>query len=202
MAETGWKLAGTGANEVLSGSTNWSNPGNIAIDDTTNAQSNPAKGGNTAYLNASNFGFSLGSATVQGIEAKLTRYRDSGSTTIYDYTIQLLVGGTRSGSNKADTTTNWPTAAADVVYGGDDDLWGLSLTSADVDGSDFGLSIRVGPNAGITNRLCYISHVWLNVTYEPAGNPGAFFALFSVKDRLRDILKPKRGLWLPEPAII
>jgi hypothetical protein len=43
------------------------------------------------------------------------------------------------GENKADTVTFWLTEYAVRTYGGDSDLWGLTLSPAEVNAVDFGV---------------------------------------------------------------
>lgn len=201
MPSTGFQLAGTGANVSGGGSAVWANPNNITdTDDASFANGGNLKSsGSTQYLHATNFGFSIpAGAEIVGIEARF-RILKSGSGNIVDNEVQAVIGGSRTGSNLADTTTNWPSSATNRDYGGASNLWGLTPSRAQVVASDFGVSMRAIHTGGSSTASPRVISVWINVYYElpPAG---AFFALFSVADRLRDILKPKRRFWLPEPT--
>ncbi|MBX3580851.1 MAG: hypothetical protein KF810_03005 [Rhizobiaceae bacterium] len=204
MADTGWVTVGTGANNADAGNTAWSNPGNITTaSDAAYAIVGLAKDTTSQYLHGTNCDFSAipSGATIDGVEARVRKWSGGGPT---DHTIQLIVGGTRSGDNKS-AGAAWASPSSTNVsydYGGASDLWGLSLSRSDVVAVNFGLAVRaarVGGSGGTVNiRVPYIQ---LKVHYtEAAGNTGAFFALFNVKDRLREILKPKKKFWLPEPA--
>ena len=165
MADTGWVIAGTGANNADAGNVAWSSPGNITADDGTRA-SCTLTGNTSQYLHATNFGLSLpAGATVLGVEVRVQR-----SVAIFtsskDHTIQLIKGGTRSGDNKADTSTNWPTSDTNADYGGPSDLWGLSLSESDVEASNFGVAIRAQNSASGATR---VDAVWIRVTYAVYG---------------------------------
>lgn len=204
MADTGWVTVGTGANNADAGATAWTNPGNItSASDASYAQATSIakNGAGSQYLHGTNLSLSVpAGATIDGVEALVRRTANNYGNT-YDHTIQLIVGGSRSGDNKASATI-WPanTSINSATYGGASDLWSLSLSQADVVAANFGLAVRVAAStaSAITPRVQYLQ---IKVHYtEAAGNTGAFFALFNVKDRLREILKPKKRFWLPEPA--
>lgn len=203
MPSTGWITAGAGANNADAGTTAWTDPGNITVatDDAYAIASSVAKsGGTTQYLHATSFDFSAlpSSLTVDGVQARL-RYGNAASVTFH--TVQLIVGGSRTGSNLADATA-MTSGVSTTDYGGTSNLWGLSLSRADVVSSSFGLAVRC-TNPAASWRSPRVYYVQIDISYtEITGNPGAFFALFSVKDRLREILKPKRQFWLPEPGFI
>lgn len=66
-------------------------------------------------------------------------------------TIKLVKGGVISGDNKG---TGSLTSASDTEYtfGGSSDLWGLSLSSSDVNASDFGIVLSMSGSGYTTNR--------------------------------------------------
>ena len=185
MADTGWILAGAGANDSADGDVAWSNAGNVVADSSTSASAGPVpKNGTTQHIRASNFGISLPSgAVVTGVEARVNRSTgNNAGTNFTDHTIQLLIGGARIGDNLADTLTYWPvnSSRANALYGGDDNLWGLSSVAAgDISGAGFGLSVRAIHTGDGTDaqRYAYIYTVWMRVHYEVRKSTGAFFAL-------------------------
>lgn len=87
----------------------------------------------------------IAGVVITGVRVSITK---SGTgDRIVDHTVQLRIGGASSGSNKADTTTAWPTSAETVTYGGPTDLWGLSsITAASIDAADFGVDIACEHN--------------------------------------------------------
>lgn len=203
MADTGWVTPGTGANNADAGDVAWSNASNIttATDAArADASSLPKNTGTSQYLHATNFDFSSipSGATIDGIEARVRKGSSTNTANrIYEHTIQLIVGGSRAGSNKGGSGS-WVLTTSTATFGGATDLWGLAPSQSDVASSNFGLAVRaVNTNTGTGNAFVY--YVQLKVHYtEAAGNTGAFFALFNVKDRIREILKPKKKFWLPE----
>jgi hypothetical protein len=56
-----------------------------------------------------------------------------------DYSVKLVKGGSITGNEKADNTNYWPTAFTYKSYGGNGDLWGATLTPADINSSNFGV---------------------------------------------------------------
>lgn len=168
MTNTGFTLPGTGANNADAGTRVWATPGNVTADDAAKASTDAVGAATSQYLHATNFGFAIpAGSTIDGIVARVQRSR-AGASAVTDQTIQLIVGGTRSGDNKADTITNWPTSDANVDYGSSSVLWGLTPTVAEVNGSTFGLAVRVTMAA---SAECSVDVVWLDIYYTPGGQP-------------------------------
>lgn len=78
----------------------------------------------------------------------------SGTTFVFlvrvrDATVKLVKGGTVTGDDKADTSTDWPLSESAVDYGSAVDMWGTTLTADDVNADDFGfvLSATVSPES-------------------------------------------------------
>ncbi|MBN8703604.1 MAG: tail fiber domain-containing protein [Bacteroidetes bacterium] len=87
--------------------------------------------------------------------------------TVYDNSIKLVkADGTIAGTDKAATSTNWPTADATATYGGSSDLWGISWTEADVKDADFGVAISVLAY----NATAQIDYIGITVYYTPSGS--------------------------------
>lgn len=173
MANTGMTLPAGAANNADAGNTAWSNPTNALTDNGARASLFLKSGNTTQYLHLTSFGFALpAGATVDGVIARVQR--SNGATTTQhctDHTIQLIVGGSRSGDNKA-APGNWPINSADANadYGGVSDSWGLSLGAADVNASSFGLAVRAS-GVGSPISQPQVDVVWLDVYYTeaPAG---------------------------------
>lgn len=85
-----------------------------------------------------------------------------------DATVKLVIAGSVTGSNLADTSTNWPSSAANyVTYGGATTTWGGLPTVAQAnDAANFGvvISATVGPRETVS-----IDHVRMTVYYTVAG---------------------------------
>jgi hypothetical protein len=117
----------------------------------------------TRYLFASNFGFNIpGTATINGITVDI--YRVSGNTnSVTDSTVKLSLTGLPTGANRA-ITTAWPLAAAYYTYGSSTDLWGLSLTPADVNTATFGVFLKVYNQSNLTTTPT-VNHIRITVDY-------------------------------------
>src|SRR5581483_11714172 len=101
---------------------------------------------NTDYLDVKNLGFNIPSnATINGVYVDVSDYavsRDDDSS-VCDNVIQLIEGGVAQGANKAWTCWTYPDFPPDdTYYGSSSDLWGLSLTPADVNSSNFGVRVQ------------------------------------------------------------
>lgn len=103
-------------------------------------------------------------ATITGIKASIYRY----GSNFKDYSVKLVKGGTPQGNDKADTSTNFPGSATLKDYGGDGDLWGLSLTDTDVKASNFGVAFAVQQTASGYSE-CYLDYMGITVYYTTGG---------------------------------
>lgn len=118
------------------GTSAWTNPSNGA---TTDAVYATVTGANftSHYLKWLNFGFSIpAGSTINGISVDIIRHESGASVT--DNVVKLVKGGTVGGNNKA-SASQWPTTDGTATYGSSNDLWGQTWTSADINGSTFGV---------------------------------------------------------------
>ena len=127
----------------------------------------------THYLKATNFGFSLpADATIDGITVEIERHQSGLFANVIDDTVSLVVSGTVQGSNQA-AGINWPTSDVYVQYG--PSLWGLSLSPAQVNASNFGVVIAARDSAGAgecpNNGSALIDHIRVTAVYTPAPPP-------------------------------
>jgi hypothetical protein len=100
----------------------------------------------TDYLTVTNLGLSIPSTnTICGIVVTINRRNFSllslGSSTATDNSILLVKGGSRVGTDHAATGVSWPGTAATASYGTSGDMWGTTLTPADVNAGNFGVAI-------------------------------------------------------------
>jgi hypothetical protein len=128
----------TGATLVTSGTnTNsgvaWTSPGNITLDDGSNAVVATTAGQNSQQLTGTGLGFSVPTnATIVGIELTV---HGMVSTSQQQF-VRLTKDGTNiAGSNK---TATQGTTANTVTYGSSADLWGTTWAPSDVNASTFG----------------------------------------------------------------
>jgi len=143
---------------------NWSNEA-AATSDTNNsyAQSNLCCNDTTRYLKLTGYAMNVpADATITGIRVHVVKEAPNctASELITDFEVKLVVGDTLVGENKA-LPAVWPTTPTDTLYGGNGDLWGLSLTPEDVNAADFGVAFA----GRITGGSCTarVHHIWMEV---------------------------------------
>jgi hypothetical protein len=183
VATTPWKGAGTALTYAQGGDTgSWSNVGNIAASDDSFASSGNLVGGQVSEtLRASNFGFSTADipsgSTINGIEIRIERR--TGGPGVRDSLLKLALisAGTAAdqvGNNKANTGSDWPTVDTQATYGGAADVWGTSLTDANLRSTNFAVDlITIVP--GGTPRNCLVDFIEARITYT-APPKTAFYA--------------------------
>lgn len=159
--------AGTGEDN-----NDWTNQSNITADDGTEAQITAASydtGDSSYVLYARNFGFSVPSdATIDGITVTIERRAFAGGA--IDNDVRLTTGttsGDRIGSTKASGFA-WPGTSSNAQYGGAADLWGATLTPADVNDAFFGVAISVLATANNTD--IGVDKILVEVNYTEASS--------------------------------
>ena len=129
---------------IFGSDASWTNLGNIANSDNTYATYGTLSGTSekfTDYLQATNFGFSIGLGfSIIGIVVEIER-SDPGNTTS-DYSVRLVKNGFIVGSDLASPAT-YSTADNTQTYGGIGEFWGESWSPADINSSNFGVVISV-----------------------------------------------------------
>ena len=161
--------AASGPNYPLTaGTSSWTNPGNILSDNDVYSNGNMLAGaGNvSSYLRASNFGFTIpDGASLEGIVVEIGRYGQGDEPRVIDNTVRLVNGsGVIVGENKADTVTGWPATEATASYGAVNNLWGASLTVADINNANFGVVLSI-TNPFTGTRTGYVDFIRVSVTY-------------------------------------
>ena len=144
--------------------------------------------GNTYYLRATNFGFSFPAyASICGVRVQIEK-RANGLGLwgeITDNQVRLIKGGLIVGHNKA-TATAWSSSEVTTTYGGASDLWGTTLTTNDVNASNFGIAfsahiegVVVAPDAQIDNiRIAVDYNLVLPITL-------AYFNVSKINNRAK-----------------
>ncbi len=167
-ATVGPSDAGTGA-DGGGGNASWTSPGNITVAGSPYATCTIPDRGimsvyESNYLNATNYGFTLPSnVVIDGIQVAIRR-QSSGSNDIRDDVVRLLKDGSRVGSNY-DSSSYWPTSFGVANYGGTSDLWGTTWTYADINDSDFGVSLRAENQDWTYDRTATVDYIRITVTY-------------------------------------
>lgn len=194
FASTGNTNPSANTTEAGSGGLNWVNPGNVYTANNTRATCTaPGASSNVAtifpFINVTGFGFSVPSdATITGVTCGIDRSRSGGSTgEIRFNTVQLIVGGARSGTAKS-SATNFPTTEAYQTFGANNNLWGASLTPTNVNASNFGISVRLIGSTATTNRVGNIDHIRVNVAYALPGDRTARVDSITLRVHCQDVV--------------
>lgn len=147
---TGAVFAGTGTSSG-SGFV-WNNPTRVVANDNSNttATGDGSSGDDPSQaLNAIGFDFSIidPGSTIDGIRATFGKYRSGSGWSsfgeVQDNSVKLIKAGNAVGTNKAATSTNWPTSETASEYGTTNDLWGTTWTVDEIKASDFGVQLIV-----------------------------------------------------------
>lgn len=134
----------------------WTNPTNALTSLATFANANSVDGGDyTYYLHVTNASAALAelqqTSSIDGIEVELSATGDDGGSDYMEVsTVQLIIGGTRVGTNKAGPNELHDISIQTYTYGGAADLWGLTPTKEELMASDFGVAIRILSDGGST----------------------------------------------------
>jgi hypothetical protein len=160
---TGWLNLTTFSNDVSYGTKAWTFMSNaLASDDSKAIVAAPV--GVPAVSNYLK-GLALSSpvpvgATILGVEVRIEK--SQGGAGFTDDTIKLVKAGVVSGNNKS-TAEVWPAADAYTVYGGSTELWGLTLTAAEVNAADFGFVLACGMSAAFNPGA--VDHMQMKIYY-------------------------------------
>lgn len=173
---------GTFASDSSIGAVAITNPGNALVSDNSYATSILLTGQISNYLKVTNFGFKIPSdATIKGITVSIERSSNTLNGT-HDNSVKLVKGGTATGNDKASGTL-WPTSDGTVTYGSSTDLWGLTLTSNDVNASNFGVVIAAIADLASTARVDYVSITVYYTGSNRGGNYGRYIKVGSGMSR-------------------
>jgi hypothetical protein len=148
------------------GSFVWNNTVNIFSSDNTRARVDLDNNGDISnYVTATNFVFAIPTGSViDGIVIEIERSDNGGSGNIKDNSVKIIKGGTILGTDKA-SGLNWPSSDAYKTYGNATDLWGTTWTDADINSSNFGVSISAKRTGGSGNNQARIDHIRITVYY-------------------------------------
>jgi hypothetical protein len=137
---------------------------------------------NSKILDLTGFGFAVDAgATITGVKFDLTRYGSDTSPANTgghnsDVTIQLLKASVASGSNKAAVGVGWSAITPTLkTYGSNSDLWGTTLTPANVNNAGFGVRVQIAlvPGTGSTHHA-FLTRYAVTVYYTTGAITGAY----------------------------
>lgn len=142
----------------------WNNPGNITAADGTSATVSVSSSGSSRYLYASGFDFNIpAGATITGVQARIHRRGSSTSSPVRDRDVYLTTTGAPMGNDLA-SGTGWPTSLTSQIYGGMGNMWGTTLTAAQVNAAGFGLLLSV-ESSSIFSRTASVDYIELTVYF-------------------------------------
>jgi len=159
---------GATVTNVDTGGNAWSNTGNMLADDDAYCSVEPSFFPSD-ILRVTNFGFSLPSSTIDGIEVSMKRYAST-SVDVVDSLVQLVLSGTNVGDDKGVGAT-WASPSEETkVFGGASDDWSAGLSYSDINSSDFGIDIQV---SWLTqDATAFIDYLTMTVYYTADGGGG------------------------------
>ena len=158
---TTFRLVTSAANNTSVGSFDWSNLDGVLVIG-GEFQTTASSVGDSHYLKLTDFGFNVPvGATITGVTALVARFGGSGGI-VTDNSVRLVKGATISGADYA-SPAHWPSLARPQVYGGTNDLWGLTLAPSDVNASNFGVAISA--HLAGTSPVANIDYVQIKVNY-------------------------------------
>ena len=159
MADTGWKSPASAEGS------NWVNPTYIFASDNHRASYNfDSHSTPSSQLKATNFSFNIPvGATITGIEVSIERHSEDYSDEQQDSAVRILVADTATGDDKESAAFYPKDVDETVYYGGEGELWGLTITPADVNLSTFGVMLRVKDNCD--DNKTFVNHMAMKVYY-------------------------------------
>lgn len=144
MAQTSWKVCGTGSDDAGVGTVGWTNTGNVTAIDGVNSVVSSGVNFQSHYLKGTNFGFTSGDipvgATINGIEFRVTRASNQSTST--DASVKSVKAGTIGGTDQNSAATWSNTSLRADSLGSSSNLWGQTWAQSDIVGSaTFGVVI-------------------------------------------------------------
>lgn len=163
--------AGLGQSIYWSGGlTHWTTPTYIYTSNNTyaNVRLYEADDNVSHYLRATTFGFTIpGGATIDGIKVEFEK-KSSEYPDMWDESVKIVKAGSEQGTQKA-TSADWPLTDTYISYGGASDKWGLTWTPAQINASNFGVSIAAVYYGYEESSRAYVDHVRITVYYTVTG---------------------------------
>lgn len=165
------KFPGTGADDATVGTVAWTNLGNIFTSDGSYASATLSTTTVSHYLKATNFGFAVpAGATITGVAVEVRRYNAGGGLVgCNDSSVKLVKGGSITGTEHSAGSV-WALSPQTVSYGGSTDLWGTTLSVADVNGATFGVVVSAVATGGVTSAIPSVDYAKITVYYQPLAN--------------------------------
>jgi hypothetical protein len=147
----------------------WDNPSYAMASDGYYASAFASYVVGTQYLRATNFDFSSlpANSQITGIKVEIQRRAGAGEYYVFDSDTLLVLSDSEIGSFKFGDGNPIPTSDATVVYGDEWDLWGTTLTAADVKDASFGVDVSFNQELPDHTYHAYVNFVRITVYYTP-----------------------------------
>ncbi|MBI5057011.1 MAG: hypothetical protein HZB61_10395 [Nitrospirae bacterium] len=117
------------------------------------------------YLKTTDFKFNIPTtATIKGVLVKVKAYAEATVAAQALKNVKLVKAGAISGNNNGNGGSI-QTTPIEHSFGSSIDLWGLSLTPADVNASSFGCVVGVESAAGANDTETYIESIAITIYY-------------------------------------
>jgi hypothetical protein len=166
--------AGSVSNDNSIGNIAFSNPGNATPSDNIRASAQvliSLLNGNTNYLKATGFGFNIPDyCGICGVVVEIEK-RAGGlgiGAWIRDNEVKLVKNGTIVGNNLANSGVDWNSTDAYQTYGASNNLWGTTLTPADVNASNFGVVISAAfKGLALVLPSAQVDNIRMTIYYDP-----------------------------------
>lgn len=142
MADTGWLDPTTYNAAFETFNQPWSNPGNITTDaQATRTTATSANIGDTTHrFQANGYGASISAGVaIDGVEFQFKHFVTSAEIWNWSDVNLSLADNTRGSADRATDLVDVTTTQTIDIAGGPSDLWGESLSQADVVDADFGV---------------------------------------------------------------
>lgn len=156
----------TCTNDTGVGTVAWINPSSATVNDLNYSSAATVGSAISNYLSCTYPSFTNlipANSKITGLEEDVPRYNSAITLGIKDSSVNFSLNGTLS-SNLGFTLNNWDTSRATVTYGGNGNLWGLTLArgATDVNNLNFRLSFTaLNSNTGVVDVML------LTVFYQP-----------------------------------
>ncbi len=167
MPDTGFIIAGTGANDASYGTNDWINPTNVTADDGVEAEMTTDLE-ETNYLKGTNYGHAIPTgAAIDGIEVQWQwRAQNNGRRSDEDRTRLVDESGAIGATDRATGEIN-TTTATNYQRGGASDLWGDTWGETDVENSLFGF-VHASRSFDVGSHHPYVDAMWTKIYYTEA----------------------------------
>ena len=138
----------------------------VAINDGTTAEQFDAQ-----ILKATNFGFAVPTdSIINGVELEFvakSSHANKFVDSVFTRKVNLVKDNVILSTNIVDGIDVWGTSNTTYTWGNSSEMWGTTLSPADVNSSEFGISIQPQITSMVNEVIASIATVKLNVYYTP-----------------------------------